>query len=954
MSDLSAPDWRAAFALLDTALDLPAAQRGRWLDTLAGDDARHAPALRWLLVRHAAIESGDFLANLPTFTRAAGESTADDPALKAGVGIGPYVLIEPLGRGGMSSVWLAERADGLLSRRIALKLPHAGWTLPDFAARLAQERHLLASLEHPRIARLYDAGVAADGRPWLALEAVHGRSIDVYCSAGSLSVRARLGLVLQVAQAVAYAHSRLIVHRDLKPSNILVDTAGAVHLLDFGIGKLLDPAAAADGGTRLGARVFTPDYASPEQLRGDLITTATDVYSLGVLLYELLAGRRPHIREAGRSLEHAVASIDPTPPSRLGKQCLRGLDVDLDAVVLQALEKNPADRYPTVAAFAEDIERYLRNEPVQALLGSPWHRGAKFLRRHRLAIAVAGLVLVAILSGSGVAIWQARLARAEATRAEAVQDFLVSIFRANSRNQPDPQRARAATARELLDAGAARLRSPDGTLLPPPARDVLRAVIGGLYNELGLHDEAVALQEALVASLRTRGRGAEAELALALVELAGNLQQTDRFGSALPLLREAEALSARHPADQRLAGYVDSYLANQLTNDSGAEAVRYAERAVELLRRAEPRGDEMLGALFMIATTKRYVDPAAAERAASDALDLVTATRGVGHQLYGETALVLADIQGARMEPTADATFQAAQAVALKVTSPGHYLRLQTDLRYGLFLADQDLSDAAAVRLTRALATAIETRGGDDPLYVGWAHENLARAAWRRGRLDDAIRHADAALRIFRDQPRNDTFAKVAELAFDIALERGDLTRARALLAEARSARSHTGTIHDAGFREMIAVREAWLALADGDVRHAAERFATVTAASVPPLQRFLEARIGGRIGAARAARLLGDAALATREAHAALNELARLGNPVQLRQVAAQAWMEVAANAAIGDCRAVQDARAQAKGVLAATDDPASFRRAWLNEPTGTCPTAHVTRSLPAIRPMA
>ncbi|MDB6088856.1 MAG: serine/threonine protein kinase with repeat [Gammaproteobacteria bacterium] len=947
MSELSASDWRATFSLLDAALDVPADQRDLWVGALTGDDARLVPVLRGLLARRAAIETAEFLARLPVFTRVGDESSASDAGLAPGGRIGPYVLLEPLGSGGMSTVWLAERADGLMSRRVALKLPHAGWALPDFAARLAQERELLASLEHPRIARLYDAGVAEDGRPWLALEAVYGQPIDAYCAAHALPVRARLNLVLQIAQAVAYAHSRLIVHRDLKPSNVLVDDNGEVHLLDFGIGKLLDPAGASASATRFGARAFTPDYASPEQLRGDPVTTATDIYSLGVVLYELLAGRRPHRSEPGSSLEHAVATLEPPPPSRVAEpgSLKRELDVDLDAITLEALDKNPTERYPTVAAFAEDIERYLHGEPVQARRGAHWYRTAKFLRRHWLVVAAAALVFFGIVGGGAIALWQASVARTEAARAEAVQQFLLSIFRANSRDQPDPLRARATTARELLDASAARLRSRDGARLPAEARDELRSVISRLYVELGMYDEATALDEARVASLRTRGRAAEVELGMALVELASSLQQTDRSVSALPLLREAEAIAARHPADERLAGYVASYLANQLTSTGVDVADRYAERAVALLHRAEPRGDEMLGALLMLATTKRTSDPAAAEHAASEALDLVAATRGTGHQLYGETALVLAQVQASRLETTADTTYKAADLVALKVTEPGHYLRLQTDLRYGLFLAEHDLPGEAATRLTRALAAAIKTRGADDSIYVGWSYENLARAALRRGRLDEAALHVNAALHIYRAQERDDTFAKVAELACDIALARGDRPQARALLDEARSTRTSTGTIRQPGFREIVAVREAWLLLADGDVRHAAERFAAVSGTTVPPLQRFLEAKIGARVGAARAARLLNDPTLAANEARAALGELADLGNPLPLRPLATEAWLEVAANAtAAGHCPQAREAWTHAAEMLAATDDKASFRQAWLTSVGTACRTASAT----------
>jgi eukaryotic-like serine/threonine-protein kinase len=407
-------DWAAAFALFDQALDLDAPQREHWLGSLAGPDPRVLVLLRELLAHHDQIEQGGLRPQLLTRV-----DTASGPPdqLSPGAKVGPHVLIERLGVGGMGSVWLAERVDKLLDRKVALKLPHTGWAMPDFAARLRHERQLLSSLEHPRIARLYDAGIDADGRPWLALEAVRGEPINAYCNQKNLGIRERLKLVLQVAQAVAYAHTRLIVHRDLKPSNILVDSQGEVHLLDFGIGKLLDPAQPDDGATRFGSRAFTPDYGSPEQLRGDPVTTATDIYSLGVVLYELLTGHRPHRRTAEVSIEHAVATVEPQPPSQVTSVGTPRLSADLDAIVLESLEKNPAQRYPTIAAFADDIERYLRGEPVHARRGSGWYRATKFVRRHWTSVVASVLVLTAIIVASAVSIWQAREARTAAARA---------------------------------------------------------------------------------------------------------------------------------------------------------------------------------------------------------------------------------------------------------------------------------------------------------------------------------------------------------------------------------------------------------------------------------------------------------------------------------------------------------------------------------------------------------
>jgi len=922
-------DWAAAFALFDQAMDLDAAQRERWLGSLQGPDQRVLVLLRELLAHHDQIEQGGLRAQL--LTRSEADNSAE--TLAPGTQVGPYSLIERLGAGGMGTVWLAERIDKLLDRKVALKLPHTGWAMPDFAARLRHERQLLASLEHPRIARLYDAGVGTDGRPWLALEVVRGEPINAYCNQNNLTIRDRLKLMLQVAQAVAYAHSRLIVHRDLKPSNILVDSQGDVHLLDFGIGKLLDPAQPDEGATRFGTRAFTPDYGSPEQLRGDTVTTATDIYSLGVVLYELLTGQRPHRRSTEISIEHAVAMVEPDPPSHLTAVGAPKLSADLDAIVLEALEKNPAQRYPTVAALADDIERYLRGEPVHARRGSGWYRATKFLRRHWTSVVAASLVLIAILASSAVSMWQARAARVAAARAEAVEEFLISIFQQNSRDQPDPLQARSTTARQLLDAGAARLHSNAGDSLPPDSRDTMRALLGNLYSELSMFKEAVSIQEDRVASLRARGLQSQAEYGMALVDLGSALQNTERGGDeALRALRAAEEVAKRHPDDARLMGYVSSYLANQLVYTHSAEALRYARQAVQFLKVAEPRGDEMLGALLMIADTERTVDPAAAELAGIQALDLIRDTRGSGHQLYAQTALTLAEIQSARMEDSAEPTFKAAESIALASTEPGHFLRLQVDLRYGLMEIDQSRFDEGFIRLRRALADGITAAGPDDIMYVAWAHENLARAHWRHGKLEEAQREAAEGLRIYGARTRDERYAKTADVAFDIALERGDLRLAEGFVKDSRALREKSGGINEAGFREQVLFREAQWDLAQGRAQTALNQFEAIANTPVPGLLRFLEVKLRSRVGAARAARTLGDNARAVHEARAALDEAKSLGNRLQLRQVSAQAWAEIAlAQAAAGHCENSRSAREYFQQLLVATDAPDSFRHGWL-----------------------
>ena len=422
MPQISAPEWRQVFALLDTALDLPPPARAGWLGTVA--DERLRQALQDLLALSERHETADFLRQLPQFTvlpdsPAAPEST--DTAAP-GENVGPYRLLTKLGRGGMSSVWVAERTDGLLKRRVALKLPHVSWALPDLAERMARERDILASLEHSNIARLYDAGVLEDGRPYLALELVDGKSIDAYCTEHASDIRARVAIALQTARAVAYAHSRMVVHRDLKPSNILVDQTGQVRLLDFGISKLLeqDPALATQA-TQYGSRAFTPDYASPEQIRGEPVTASTDVYSLGVVLYQLLSGVLPYPpRTPGKLIDETLLLADVPPPSaaareRATAQALRG---DLDTIVLKALKAAEPERYPNMQALADDLERYLQGAPVLARRDSAWYRLQKFAARNRFALrAMAAAVAFTVAVSTGFAIHRSRQQSAESARA---------------------------------------------------------------------------------------------------------------------------------------------------------------------------------------------------------------------------------------------------------------------------------------------------------------------------------------------------------------------------------------------------------------------------------------------------------------------------------------------------------------------------------------------------------
>src|SRR5687767_260236 len=337
---LSKADWIKLDQLLDEALDVEPARRLEWVDSLPPEVGTLSTTLRDLLCRQDGPETLEVLLPAPALT-------GGFAALSSGDRVGPYRLIRELGTGGAATVWLAERTDGSLRRRVALKLPRVAWLDRGLAERLNRERDILASLEHPSIARLYDAGVDAAGRPFLALEYVEGKPLDRYAMDADLSIEQRLALFLRVARAVAFAHARLIVHRDLKPSNILVKDSGEICLLDFGIARLLHPQSLHDLRlTRAGARALTPEYAAPEQFRSQPITVGTDVYSLGVLLYWLLSGRSPYQlkRDSLAELEEAIVSHDPLPLTKgMTRQAARALRGDIEMIVRKAMSKQPVD-----------------------------------------------------------------------------------------------------------------------------------------------------------------------------------------------------------------------------------------------------------------------------------------------------------------------------------------------------------------------------------------------------------------------------------------------------------------------------------------------------------------------------------------------------------------------------------------------------------------------------------
>ena len=431
--------WARLNPLLDELLDLDAGARSARLATLRTTDAALADELAGLLAQDAALADDTFLATPAVPDLAALATAAEQP----GQAVGPYTLEHLLGEGGMGSVWAARRSDGRFEGRVAIKFLRTGLLGAGDAGRFAREGAILARLAHPHIARLLDAGVARDGsQPYLVLEHVDGQPIDRWCDDRGLDTTARVRLLLDVLGAVAHAHNRLILHRDLKPSNILVTADGQAKLLDFGIAKLLDETSHSGAATELTQRAgaaYTPRYAAPEQVQGGEVTTATDVYALGVLIYGLLGGGHP-TTEATASPVDRLRTVVEVAPRRLSEAVLqqggqdaprrvRELRGDLDTIVAKALKKPPGERYANAAALADDLQRWLRHEPIAARPDSRSYRLARFAQRHRGSVAAGLLVLLSLAGGLGVALWQGHEAQRQRAQAESLIAFMLGELR---------------------------------------------------------------------------------------------------------------------------------------------------------------------------------------------------------------------------------------------------------------------------------------------------------------------------------------------------------------------------------------------------------------------------------------------------------------------------------------------------------------------------------------------
>ncbi len=815
--------WEEVDRVFAAALDLPSSGR----ETFVRERCRDDPELResvLSLLRAERDSEGLFQApDLTTANEALRELVEDREESASGSPprVGSYRILRQIGRGGMGSVFLAERADADFEQRVAVKLLRRGIDTDDIVQRFLVERRILAGLTHPNIARLYDGGSTEDGRPFLVMEYVDGRPITEYCDAAGLPLERRLELFLLVADAVRYAHGQLVVHRDIKPSNILVAVDGRVKLLDFGIAKILegDDAEEPEALTRTGVRILTPEYASPEQLRGLPVTTASDVYQLGVLLFVLLTGRRPLAGrgEATRGDARSVAAtrastavtgaageaarLRGTTPDRL-QRALRG---DLDTILQKALREEPEARYTSAEQMADDVRRHLGGRPIAARPDTLAYRSAKFLRRNRWAAPVfaGGMVFLALYVGSSLR-HAARLeeernaAREQAERAEQVQRLLVDLFQSPDPYDPaDPARGREITVVQALDIGARRVLSELEDR--PHIQANLLDAIASVYTSLGAHAKALPFAERALALHERLDGPTTAAYREALAHLAAVRGALGPADSALVLFRRrldlaladsAATLSERIEARTDLAMHLSQYMgrpSDALAELRAAEAA--ADSGVVPPRRLAPvhRGlSDVLGALGR---------PEEAEPHARRALALDETVFGAESPEVAMAHESLAQVLGAlQQNDEAGDEFRTAVEILRGTLGETNGNTLSARNNYALFLRQRGDLSGAERELRRVLDDRI--RGyGPTSAKVGDGYQNLGTVLFGLGRLEEAA-----------DMHRR------AAAVYEQALEPGDyrLALPHLSLAGVELARAQFGSA-EASARRALEVLEATL-----------------------------------------------------------------------------------------------------------------------------------------------
>lgn len=827
--------------LYEAALALPHAARGAFLDAHCDDAALRARVER-MLAREPA--DGDDALPLPPAAALADAFDAgiDTQWLTPGARIGGFELVEVLGGGGSSIVFRAQRLLDGVRQEVALKVLRRGLRSEDDRRRFRDERRALAQLQHPGIARLIEGGIAEPGVPYIALELVDGLPIVDYANEHHLDLRARLRVFIEACGAVEAAHRALIVHRDLKPSNVLVSADGAVKLLDFGIAKLLD----VGDDTRTLHVALTPAYAAPEQFTGGVITTATDVYALGVLLDELVTGMR---REPGDTRPPSARISATTGRERLPaaphttRRQLRG---DLDNIVLKATADEPARRYGSAGALADDIERLIDGRPVSAHPPTRWYRTRKFVLRHKGGVASSAAFLLAILAALGVALWQANVAREQARaaqeqsrRATAVRDFLVDVFNANTSEQADQAKARNTTAQELLARGARKIEAALGDA--PDDKTRLLDELAWMHFDLGLDDDAMRLfREAIDVAQHAHGAHA-LEAFESRLGLANALHSASKDDAQKAVLDEAAAsLDANRDDDASRRGRLYGLYADYYATRDRTLALEYGRRAVARLETVPLTREIDLPSVLARKARAESRNGLDADAIASFQRAIAISRRLSGND-NAEIVRFLAEV--AQMESLHGDIAQAerdgreALRIARAIHGEDHIDVVQCEFRLADTLALTGRLHEALDLYADAKRKALALLGPDDGFHVPAVLSSYALALIHAGRLDEGLANIDAAIaNRRRNRPGTVPLADYLEIAALGHIETGDFARAKAELDEAATIHAKAGLKLPNGNVESLLRTRAQLALAQGDVADAERTMASlpIDAAAAP------------------------------------------------------------------------------------------------------------------------
>lgn len=797
------------------ALEQPDSERERWVRSRCGDDAELAEQVLDL-VRRATMSAGEVEGRFGAVRDRLWRDVFDaDPEFRedlSGGTVGVWRLEKRLASGGLATVYLASRNDGAFRQQAAFKVLRRGLDTEDLVRRFRAEREILSSLNHPGIARILDGGAMQDGRPFLVLEYVDGRPITEHCELNGLGLRERAALFLDVARAIGHAHRRLVVHRDIKPSNILVGSDGRVSVLDFGIAKLLDPQAWPTDSvvTRAGVSMFTPAYASPEQCSGGAVTTSSDVYQLGLVLYELLSGQRPEPKDP-------VTSEGVLPaPSRvaLDPSLGRRLQGDLDAIVLKAAHADPERRYGGTGELVADLERYLDGRPVLARPDSWAYRLGKLNRRKPWLLPLLALLVVALVGYvATLSVYSARLAKEQRLSA-ATETFLLDLFKSSDPLAPsDEQRGREITVVEALDAGARRARTELAE--QPELQATLLAAISDVYASLDQFSTAAALREEVLVTERAVHGERSIQVLTSLRKLGNWYGALGDRGRAGKLLRQQLALAGERPgseADQ--LGLAQIALGMEMKQAGEfVEGQALLQAGIANLRPAgERHAREMIAAL--VAFTEQF-----GMESADDAFAVIAEAEQIARQAFGEDSLTAATVR-ARLAATltqfgdyagSERNFLAAVPVIESQLGPTHSITISTINNLG-YLYNRSGQHAKAEALYRGLLERQLAGGGGKDRAVGDTYQNLASAVTKQGRYDESLPLHREAFEIFRAVLDDGHFViafPLLSMSY-VELQRGHATEAE---AHARDARARLQAALPGSFLEGVAMCLTGLAL---------------------------------------------------------------------------------------------------------------------------------------------